>query len=67
MKGTSKIDSSILKEYLSDFPNKTSVFKYLNMEYSDDVIERMMAKYSLKHSSVIVDLIYEALLFELDI
>lgn len=61
------IDSDWAKEYLSDFPNKTSVFKYLNMEYSDDVIERMMAKYSLKPSSVIVDLIYEALLFELDI
>lgn len=61
------IDSEWTKEYLSDFPNKTSVFKYLNMKYSDDVIERMMAKYSLKPSSVIVDLIYEALLFELDI
>ena len=34
------------------------------MEFSDDVIEKLMSKYNLVPSNHIVDLLYEALIYE---
>lgn len=59
------IDNSYTKKYLEKIKNKKeSVFKYLHMRFSDNVIDRMIKKYQLEKSNYIVDLLYEALIFE---
>lgn len=59
------IDNEYTKNYLKEVKNKKeSIFSYLNMEYSDDVIEKIIDKYKLESSNYIVDLLYEALVFE---
>lgn len=59
------IDNYYTLDYLKDIKNtKESVFKYLNMEYSVDVFDKIMKKYKLEPSNHLVDLLYEALMFE---
>lgn len=59
------IDNSYTLNYLEDLENKKeSIFKYLNMEYNNYIIEDIMKKYNLKPSNHIVDLLYEALIYE---
>lgn len=59
------IDNLYTRNYLEDISNlKESVFTYLNMENSDDAIEKMISKYKLEPSNYIVDLLYEALIQE---
>lgn len=59
------IDNAYTENYLSDINNqKESIFSYLNMKYSDDIMERVVKKYGLTFSNHIVDLLYEALIYE---
>ncbi|MCI8347640.1 MAG: hypothetical protein HFJ12_06835 [Bacilli bacterium] len=59
------IDNLYTKNYLKEIPNKKeSIFPYLNMAFTDDVIERVIKKYQLEPSNHIVDLLYEALIYE---
>ena len=59
------IDNLYTRNYLNNIKNKKeSIFDYLNMELTDDVIEKMMEKYNLKPSDHIVDLLYEAIIEE---
>lgn len=59
------IDNLYTRNYLKNIKNnKESIFKYLGMEFSDDVIDKIMNKYKLEPSNHIVDLLYEALIFE---
>lgn len=59
------IDNSYTLNYLDSLNNKKeSVFKYLNMEYNDNIIEDVIKKYKLEPSDYIVDLLYEALIYE---
>ncbi len=59
------IDNLYTSNYLEGINNKKeSVFKYLNMDFSDDVIENVIVKYNLVPSEHIVDLLYEALIYE---
>ncbi len=59
------IDNEYTANYLEDIENKKeSIFKYLKMDFSDDVIEEVIDKYKLEPSNYIVDLLYEALIFE---
>ena len=59
------IDNVYTYNFLDGLDNKKeSIFKYLDMEFSDDVIEKIIAKYDLKPSNYIVDLLYEALIYE---
>ena len=61
------IDNEYTNNYLKDIPNqKESILKYLNMEVSDDAIEKLIKKYKLEPSNYIVDLLYEALIQEID-
>ena len=61
------IDNSYTKSYLKDIKNnKESVFKYLNLELSDDVFDIIIKKYKLEPSYYLVDLLYEALIKEID-
>ena len=59
------IDNYYTLDYLSNIPNKKdSVFKYLDLELSDDVFDKLIKKYELEPSNHLVDLLYEALIFE---
>lgn len=58
------IDNEYTKSYLKEFENKESIFKYLNMEYNDNIIDEIIKKYRLENSNYIVDLLYEALIYE---
>ena len=60
------IDNAYTKNYLSVFNNqKESIFKYLDLEVTDDVFDKLMDKYGLEPSNYLVDLLYEALIKEL--
>lgn len=59
------IDNSYTLNYLDKLKNKKeSIFKYLNMEYNDNIITDIIEKYKLESSNYIVDLLYEALIYE---
>ena len=59
------IDNLYTRNYLEKIDNKKeSILKYLNLDYSDDVIDELIDKYKLEKSKYIVDLLYEALIFE---
>lgn len=61
------IDNSYTRNYLCDIENnKESVFDYLNIKNDDDAIQNMISKYHLETSDYIVDLLYEALIQEID-
>ena len=60
-----KIIQNYTIDYLKDIKNiKKSVFEYLGMNNSYDVFEKIIKKYKLEPSNHLVDLIYEALVFE---
>ena len=40
------------------------MFKYLNMEYSYDIFDKIIEKYKIEPSNYLVDVLYEALIFE---
>ena len=59
------IDNTYTKDYLKDFTNqKESIFKYLNLELTDDVFTNLINKYNLEPSNNLVDLLYEGLIYE---
>lgn len=59
------IEESYTLDYLKDIDNKKElVYKYLDMEYSPDVFEKIINKYNLEISNHLVDLIYEAIIYE---
>lgn len=59
------IDNEYTKNYLNGLTNKkTSIFKYLGLKFSDEVIDEVLEKYNLEPSNYIVDLLYEALIYE---
>lgn len=59
------IDSDYTLNYLKEFENnKESIFNYLNLKYHDEVMAEVIEKYNLEPSNYIVDLLYEALIYE---
>lgn len=59
------MDNQYTLSYLSDIKNdKESIFNHLNMKYHDNIIDDIMTKYNLEPSNYIVDLLYEALIYE---
>ncbi len=59
------IDNYYTLDYLNKIKNKKeSVFKYLGLELSDDVFDKIINKYKLEPSNHLVDLLYEAIVFE---
>lgn len=59
------IDNAYTEDYLSEIENKKeSVFKYMELQFSEEVFDEMKEKYGLAPSEHIVDLLYEALMFE---
>lgn len=60
------LDNQYTPKYLDSLSNQQeSILKYLNEEYQDDIIEKIINKYNLEPSNYIVDLLYEALIKEL--
>lgn len=60
------IDNSYTRNFLNIFDNnKECVFNYMDINNNDDSIQDMINKYKLEESNYIVDLIYEALIREL--
>ena len=59
------IDNYYTLDYLKNIKNsKESIFKYLELELSNDVFNKLIDKYKLEPSNHLVDLLYEALIFE---
>lgn len=59
------IDNLYTNNYLKSLKNKKKdIFAYLNLEYSNEVIDEVKKKYNLEDSDYIVDLLYEALIYE---
>ena len=59
------IDNDYTKDYLKKYKNKKeSIFKYLDTCFYDDVFNEIIKKYNLEASNYIVDLLYEALIYE---
>lgn len=59
------LNNSYTLAYLKEIPNiKKDIGTYLNMSYSDTIIDDIIKKYHLEPSNYIVDLLYEALIYE---
>ena len=59
------LEESYTRDYLKELPNKKElVYPYLNLEYSLDIFEIIKKKYKLEPSDHLVDLIYEAIIYE---
>lgn len=59
------MNNEYTRNFLKKFDNKKeSIFDKLNIEYTDDVIDKIIDKYQLQPSNYIVDLLYEALIYE---
>lgn len=59
------INNQYTLDYLKEIENKKeSIFKYLNLKISDDVFTILIDKYKLQSSNHLVDLLYEALIYE---
>ena len=59
------LNNSYTLNYLSGVSNlKKDISTYLNIPYSDDIIDVIIKKYNLQPSDYIVDLLYEALIYE---
>lgn len=57
------IDNLYTENYLCDLTNKKeSIFKYLDTEYNDNIIDELIKKYDLEPSNYIVDILYESLI-----
>jgi len=57
------IDNQYTLNYLSSLPNqKESIFKYLDTEYKDSIIEELIIKYNIAPTNHIVDILYESLI-----
>ncbi len=59
------IEENYTPKYLEDLENqKELIYPYLNLEYSDDIFLKIMDKYQLEPSNHLVDILYEAIIFE---
>lgn len=59
------LENAYTLDYLKDFNNsKELVYPYLDLEYNSDVFNKIMDKYKLEPSNHLVDLVYEAIIYE---
>ena len=58
------IDNIYTPLYLKNLDNDIEfIYDYLDLEYSTDMIDKIITKYHLEPSNYIVDLLYEALIY----
>lgn len=59
------VDDTYTLNFLNDFDNsKELIFSLYGLENTSDVFEKIMKKYNLEPSNYLVDLLYEALIYE---
>lgn len=59
------IDNFYTLDYLNNISNKKeSIFKFLGLEFSNDVFDKIIDKYKIEPSNHLVDILYEAIIFE---
>ncbi len=59
------LDNKYTRDFIEPLNNNINyILDYLNIEYSDDVINKIIDKYHLEPSEHIVDLLYEALIMQ---
>lgn len=59
------LENEYTEKYLKDLPNKKElVYPYLNLEYEVDIFNKIYKKYQLEPSDHLVDIIYEAIIYE---
>ncbi len=59
------LNNTYTNNFLEELTNeKQDILKYLDMKYTDNIIEDIIKKYQLEPSNHIVDLLYEALMME---
>ena len=59
------LENEYTEKYLKELNNKKeSVYPYLDLEYENEVFNKIIDKYKLQHSDHLVDLVYEAIIYE---
>ena len=59
------IEDSYTLDYLKELNNKKElIYPYLNMKHSYDIFNKIIKKYHLEPSNHLVDLLYEAIIYE---
>ena len=59
------IDNNYTKDFIKYLNNNIyNILDYLNLEYSDDIIDIIMEKYNIQPTNHIVDILYEALMLK---
>ena len=59
------LDSTYTLSYLDSISNsKELVYPYLGLDYTFDVFSKLVDKYKLEPSNYLVDLVYEAIIYE---
>ncbi len=59
------LDNSYTMDYFKDINNsKEIIYPYLNMEYNNEIFNQIINKYKLEPSNHLVDLLYEAIIYE---
>ena len=59
------LENEYTNKYLSEMENqKELVYPYLELDYDQDVFLKIIDKYKLEPSEHLVDLVYEAIIFE---
>lgn len=59
------LEEDYTNKYLNDIENKKElVYPYLELEYEQNIFDKIIEKYKLELSNHLVDLIYESILFE---
>ena len=59
------MDNTYTPGYLEELDNpKEMIYPHLDLEFTQDVFDRIMEKYQLQPSDHLVDLLYEAIIYE---
>ena len=59
------IEDTYTLDYLDELDNKKElIYPYINMKYERDVFNKIIEKYKLQPSNHLVDLLYEAIIYE---
>ena len=59
------LEENYTRDYLKELDNtKELIYPYLQLEYSEDVFSKIMDKYHLQPSDHLVDILYEAIIYD---
>lgn len=59
------LEEEYTKKYLSEMNNhKELVYPYFDLEFDNEIFNKIIDKYHLQHTEHLVDLVYEAIIYE---